>query len=431
MLLALLGLAGCKREPTPLEQMGLSEEDARKLLLEIEASNEAPAQLPPSKYEPDEDEPRGSATASFAPPPPDAQDTDPELTTDRWIVDGLVDVTTAAPSTAHPKGVFVATRGRRLLLASLGELAKSKVPAASPISELPDDPGDFGVSRGPSVTKKHAYWVSDRDLCQAGLALSGAAATVVANDARVATRVSAISVGERAIERELVAYIGLPQQPDGPLVARLWISGETALTLTDAGSAALSVQLARQGSRVIAYSLEGRTSMSILHAREVELGDTVRLLEDRVIWVGGAATPTTELRVASGASEDVFGLLPIEQDSLHFGLALFELSKAKGDDPVANEWAQYKNGMDYSPTSADVACGVSTVVFARPSAPAAHAPQELVLAELVGGRLERELVLARSKVFYDTSIAGVPGGALVSYVADRRTWARTVRCKSP
>jgi hypothetical protein len=45
------------------------------------------------------------------------------------------------------------------------------------------------------------------------------------------------------------------------------------------------------------------------------------------------------------------------------------------------------------------------------------------------GRLSSELVLSRSKVFFDTSIAAVEGGALVSYVADRRTWARAVRCK--
>jgi hypothetical protein len=51
-----------------------------------------------------------------------------------------------------------------------------------------------------------------------------------------------------------------------------------------------------------------------------------------------------------------------------------------------------------------------------------------VLAEVHDRRLEHELVLGRSKVFYDLSIAPLGGGALVSYVSDRRTWARTLRC---
>jgi hypothetical protein len=241
--------------------------------------------------------------------------------------------------------------------------------------------------------------------------------------------VSAVTVDTKSGQRDLVAYIGLPQQPGQPLVARLWTVGSSPQTLTEPGSAALSVQLATRGEHVAAYTLEGRTSMSILHERELVLDhDQVTLGSDHVVWVGGAATPTTELRLAGGPNDDLFGLLPIEQDTTHFGLALLALSAASDDQPAPLEWATYPNGMDYSPTGGTVVCGRLVALYARPNSSAPHAAQELVLAELNAGHLEHELVLGRSKVFYDLSIAALPGGALVSFVSDRRTWARTLRC---
>jgi hypothetical protein len=425
-------LGGCEREKTPLEKMGLDEEQARKILREIEhtATHSPPPSSPPAG-QPRATAQRPATTTELAPPPLEAQDFDPDLHTDRFIVDGLVDVTEAAQSSAHRSGVYVVTREQQLLLAPLGPLSKASGPAASPVAELPSDSGEFAVAPGPSFTRKHAYWITNRKLHQGTLG-SKDPAPAVAHDARVATRVSALSVDLEGTRepRDLVAYIALPREPDGPLIARLWSSNGQTLTLTDPGSAALSVQIVRQGERIVAYALEGRTSMSILHAREIATtDDEMRLLEDEVVWVGGAATPTTELRVASDDANDVFGLLPIERDSLNFGLALLELSLAEGDDPAPNQWAPFANGMDYSPTGADVVCGMLTLVFARPSDPSPHAPQQLVLAEMTEGRLSSELVLSRSKVFFDTSIAAVEGGALVSYVADRRTWARAVRCK--
>jgi hypothetical protein len=169
--------------------------------------------------------------------------------------------------------------------------------------------------------------------------------------------------------------------------------------------------------------------MSILHERELRVeADALVFGTDRVVWVGGAATPTTELRVADDANDDLFGLLPIEQDTTRFGLALLALSQASDDQPAPQRWATYPNGMDYSPTGASVVCGRLAVLYARPSSALPHSPQELVLAELQKGQLGNELVLGRSKVFYDLSIAPLSDGALVSYVSDRRTWARTLRC---
>lgn len=418
--------------------MGLTEEEAKQLLVEIEAS----AQLrpgPSQRMEPPRAPLPVAATTSAVPMAPEgsavAQDVDLELKSDRYLVDGLVDVTEAAQSAADSRGVVVATTDGRLLLAPVGKLSRSKEPAPSPIAELPDGVASVAVGRGPSLTEEHAYWIRDRNLHQHVLpgsqqkqgSPSSNASRIVATDARVATRVSALTVTLDGEQRDVVAYIGVPSEPGQPLVARVW-SGSESASLSEPGSAALSVQLARRGSTVLAYSLEGRTSMSILHERELGFdGDALKLGPDRVVWVGGAATPTTELRVV-GRGDDLVGLLPIEQDATHFGLALLALSQVQGDEPAPHLSLVYPNGMDYAPTSGAVVCGRLVALFARPSAALPHSPQELVLGEVDERGFAHELVLGRSKVFYDLSIAPLAGGALVSYVADRRTWARTLRC---
>ena len=76
------------------------------------------------------------------------------------------------------------------------------------------------------------------------------------------------------------------------------------------------------------------------------------------------------------------------------------------------------------------ACGTDVVLFARPSHAAPNAPQELVLAELTNGQLANARVLSRARAYYDVSIAALNRGALLSFVADQRTWARTLRCES-
>lgn len=428
-LLALLLASACERKPTRLEEMGLSEAEARKILVEIERSAQPPPTAPRSPPAPRPSEPRPNPAPVGAPVTALEQDLDPELKSDRYIVDGLVDVSDAAPSTAHARGVFVASADQRLLLAPLGALPKTREPAPSPVAELHDDVESQGVGRGPSLSDTHAYWIRGRELYRQALADTTGTGTVIASDARVATRVSAATVGADEDARDLVAYIGLPQEPDGPLVARLWSEGAEIRTLSEPGSAALSVQLSRRGEAVMAYTLEGRTSMSILHERELMVDNPVTLGQDRVVWVGGAATPTTELRVARGTDDALFGLLPVEQDTTHFGLALLSLSAIAGEQPAPVEWVAYPNGMDYAPTAATVVCGRLVVLFARPSSGTPHSPQELVLGELHAGRLSHELVLGRSKVFYDLSLAALEGGALVSYVSDRRTWARTLRCR--
>jgi hypothetical protein len=51
-----------------------------------------------------------------------------------------------------------------------------------------------------------------------------------------------------------------------------------------------------------------------------------------------------------------------------------------------------------------------------------------VLIELEPGARSQAAVIARSRAFFDVSLAALENGALLGYVADHRTWARSVRC---
>jgi len=62
----------------------------------------------------------------------------------------------------------------------------------------------------------------------------------------------------------------------------------------------------------------------------------------------------------------------------------------------------------------------------RPTASAPHSPEELVLTRQGENQA---LTLANARGFAAASLAPVPGGALLAYVADGRTWARGIGCK--
>jgi hypothetical protein len=68
------------------------------------------------------------------------------------------------------------------------------------------------------------------------------------------------------------------------------------------------------------------------------------------------------------------------------------------------------------------------VLYARPLDAVPHAPQELHLSSIGPEGLGPSMVVASGRAFADASFSTLDGGALVVYVADRRTWARRLRC---
>lgn len=421
LLLAILAGA-CRSSSDPatdkkLAELKLTPEEAKRILTEISTKR--------AEHEPPRASPEPSAARSpSATPPEQAAPVAVEVSGGAFIVDELEDIGPAAPSVASPFGVFLVNGGNELFLAKVNPLSKSAAPGPSSLGVVPDAKGPFALGRGPTLTAQYAYWVTSHFLLRRPIAAPYGPLEIIAEDARVGTRASAVTSksGQAA-----VAYIALPKVKDGPLRARLWFERQapkTAVDVTDSGNSTLSVALIARREGVQALALEARMGVTALHARNLDI-DTGTLGADEVVWIGGTAQPLTEVRPA-GKFESALALLAMEQDSSRFGLAV--LSRAAPGKEVRETWLTFPNGLDPAPVSATSACGKDLVLFARPSESAPKAPQELVLAELKGGALQSQTVLSRARAYYDVSIAALPHGALVSFVADQRTWGLTLRC---
>jgi hypothetical protein len=145
-----------------------------------------------------------------------------------------------------------------------------------------------------------------------------------------------------------------------------------------------------------------------------------------VPWVAGTAQPLSEVH-AIADPWSVWALLPMERDVTRFGLARVEL----GLDPHMGAnvfWREYPNGVEPAVVTTGYLCDRPVVLYARPTTAEPHAPQELHLSSIGSDGLGPSTVIASSRAFADASFASLAAGALVAYVADRRTWARRLRC---
>jgi len=353
-----------------------------------------------------------------------------------FVIDGLVDVAPAGPVTATERGIVMYDRDNRLLLAPLaGPLAPSAAPAETRLAALPDDVGPFTLARGPVVRRGLAYWVSRGRLLGQSLGSAGTtAAIVLRDDARIGTR-AAVPIGEPSQLRNLpqmAAYIARPTTPDGPPTARLWLEGQTtSLVLTDDLASSHSVSLAATPSGLGVMFLEARTGMSSVHLRQIKFSkkNEASLGPDHIVWVGGPARPTTELFTLPSDQPRLRGFMTLERDITHFGLVGLDVSLADDAEfPVEPEWLAYPNGIEPAPFALADLCGHAVVALARPSSPVPRAPQELVLVDLAHKPRFSPAIVARSRAFFDISLAGLQGGGLLGFVADHRTWARSIRC---
>jgi hypothetical protein len=129
----------------------------------------------------------------------------------------------------------------------------------------------------------------------------------------------------------------------------------------------------------------------------------------------------------SADASSALGLMALERDVTHFGLALLRVPLADTAPAIDPDWLLYENGIEPAPFAGVELCGRRRVAVVRPSSAEPHAPQELVLLEL--GRMEAPgIVLARSQAFFAVSLCPLGQGALLSYVSDQRSWARSLRC---
>ncbi|HEY3498832.1 MAG TPA: hypothetical protein VGK73_29275 [Polyangiaceae bacterium] len=393
-----LGIACTRQAPTP----------------EKRAATARPAPAPSAPAPP-----RAASSTARAEPEPEARVVQ-EVPSDAGLpglrLGELADVGPAAPATAFADGVALVAKDDRLVVARLAKLPSSKA-ALEPIGEAQD--AFAPLARGPSVAGGAAYWVSQGRLVRRGVA-PGAALEILATDARNSTRTSAVELDGKAA----VAYLGRPDD-EGTSRARLWFEAGRSLDLTPEGAGASSVALARHGAGLLAVSIDGRSAMTPVHARKLGWRDGRPELEpDVVTWVAGPAQAWTEIVLGSSRGR-AFAHMPIERDVTHFGLATVDL----GGDPTMDSsisFFDYPNGIDLAPAAAAELCGRSYLSFARPVGKAPRSPQELVLAEAGGNRFT---VVANGRGFASVSLSPAPGGGLVAYVADGRTWARGLACE--
>lgn len=353
---------------------------------------------------------------------------------ERYVFDSLVDVAEAGPATATEQGVVMVNRDNLLWLAALGPRGRGPRPQPTPMRSLPEGVGPFPLAKGPAVRDGHAYWVSRGRLLRKALAAAGTGSLpqVLREDARVGTRVA---VPHAAAKRKnepaaLAAYVARGATKDDPLRVQLWIEGRPEpVVLTDDISSAHSVALLGTATGLEALFLEARTGMSSLHARSIEWSDTrePRLGEDQIVWVGGPGRTSTEFFVQELGTGDARGLMALARDITHFGLLTLRLTPEPRPQPLEPEWLLYENGIEPAPIATAQLCGRTLLGLVRPISALPDAEQELVLLEL--DQLDAPAIsLARAQAFFDVSLASWGREGLLVYVADQRTWARSLRC---
>ena len=319
------------------------------------------------------------------------------------------------------------TRNSEVLVAKprAKTLKPGQVRTAQLIPVEADAEAFFHFASGPAVAAQHAYWIADGKLVRSELG-GKKPPEVLAEGAHTGARVAVAPAPENgAAAPTTVAYIASGHEAP---VAKLWVEGTGSMLLSPEGSAANSVALARVGSKVVAVSLEGRSGMSPVHARIISTANSkVKLEEDVVVWVGGGSQRMTELAAIAADAEHVWGFLPIERDVSRFGLARIHLELPLQMNATIS-WRTYPNGLDPAPVTCAKLCGRPTVAYVQPADQTPHAPQELHLAPVLDDGLGTSQVVARSSSFVNVSLAPWPGGGLVAYVADHRTWALPIEC---
>jgi hypothetical protein len=336
-----------------------------------------------------------------------------------YVLDELNDLGPAGPAAAFAQGVVMVTRDNELVISRLLQPpSKSKKPAKGAFAELGRGPSAFfSVARGPAVSPTHVYWITKGRLVRR--ALAGGELEVLSTDAREGTRVAVVG------PPDVVAYITEPVGKQDSL-ARVRLPDGRKLELTPEGAAASSVSLARVGEDIIASYIDGRSGMTPVHARRLR-SKSGTLDADVVVWVSGATQGMTEIS-SVGDTDVSWLLLPVERDASHFGLATLAVDKEPKMDPPLR-WRTYENGLDRSPVASGVLCGSPAALYVRPENAAPDANQELVVSELSLDETATSEQLATARGFADVSLYPVPEGGVLAYVADRRTWARLIRCK--
>jgi hypothetical protein len=377
--------------------------------------------------------PRSSASASE----PSAPVPDPVGGSDRALDStgaldsagaGLdVEIGPAGPVVATSIGAVYRTKSDEVVVARLHRDARGGA-TIDPVSL--DADAVPTIAPPPAFAGGHLYWVAHGKLVRRALAAGGHAATaeVLAEDAVDGSRVAAV-VPDGPLSQAVAAYLARPASKDADRAARLWVEKRGLRDLSPEGSGASSVGLATVGSRMVAVTLDGRSAMTPVHARPIEIAadGEPHVGQDVVVTVGPPPEEHTEVVVAA-AKIGPLALVALAKDERGFGLASIVI----GADPHMDapiRWTDYPNGIDPAPVAAARACGGTLVAYARPESAARDAATVLELGAIgADGGVASRGVLARERGVRHVTIAAVPGGALIVWANVTRAFARVLRC---
>jgi hypothetical protein len=166
--------------------------------------------------------------------------------------------------------------------------------------------------------------------------------------------------------------------------------------LSEDGTGAMDVALAPRGDGLLAIVLDGRTAMSVVHARPVGVkGAALVLGKDVVSFVGGSPERHARVGLATARDGRAFALLPLAKDGLTFGMTTITVSDPPRDDE-ATTFDPYPNGLD--PAAVRGSRGATLPYFARvrPAAADPKAPRVVEVGRL--GDARTLLVVARASV---------------------------------
>jgi len=413
-----LGLAGgCREQPHRKSYADPLTLAAAQLVSASASAAAAAGTGPPSaKPAPETEEPPEQAASAAGP-----SESGP------WKVSELFDVGPAGPATATDSGIVMITKQGELARA---EPVAHKGPAAPDrvrFGQVAQEPeAFFSFASGPAVLRDYAYFIAGGRLVRRRLSGEGEP-EVLSSDGRTGARVAVVKAAPNDDDALPAAVAYIAQQND-ELFAKLWVEGAGTYRLSPEGTAANSVALARCENGLLAVSLEGRTSMSPLHARRIRFSNGKPSLEgDVVVWVAGSAQQLTEVHAVGTPGNHAWAFLPIERDVVQYGLARIHLSIPLQTNSEVS-WRNYPNGLDPAPADCADICGQPTIAYVRPAEKAPHSPQELHLAMVAEDGLGPSEVVARSRAFANVSIAPAANGAIIAYVADHRTWALGASC---
>lgn len=337
-----------------------------------------------------------------------------------WGLGELHDLGPAGPATATSQGVYFVTRTDELVLA--------KRKGKDGFIPLNSDRALFAhYGRGPSISKTHAYWISERSLLLRA-PLRGGAPEVLFDQARLGTRTSVVT----AAERDVVTFIAeIKELPYAYVWASKGAEKSEVLRITPEGATATSVALVEGAPHPRAIVLSGRLGMSPVHIRRIRTtARRITLEPDEVVWVGPGSHVLTEIHALARKGDDAVAFLPTAKNFNDFGLAQLLIGKDSGQIREPG-WQIFPNGLDPAPVATANICGKSYVLFARPTEARPRAPQELHLVEIKDGPPGEGEVVARSRAFNDLSLAPIKGGAVAAWTADRRTWGMILTCPDP